>query len=334
MKFSFPWALLLLPLALLLLRKKPFRAVTVSGLSAWRQTREPKRAQWIKKLRFLRATAAVLLILALAGPVREQPVSEEVRQGIAIEMLVDISSSMDRSLTDATGEKTTRMEAAKKTVEAFIQNRPDDLIGLITFARYADTLSPLTFGHDALIELIREIEIQDRPNEDGTAYGDALALAGAHLERMDAWNEETSGTAPIETKTVILLTDGENNCGLHLPREAAGLIAEWGIRLYAVSLADTQEEDELTDSEKLLETISTATGGRFWKISGPGELEDAYETIDRLEKSEIKNTSVTYTEQMQVFALFAFPALLLMLINQILRSTVLCITEEVQPSPN
>ena len=76
------------------------------------------------------------------------------------------------------------MEIAKDLLERFIAGdgerlvgRPDDLIGLISFARYADTRSPLTFGHEALVQIVRELEIQDRPNEDGTAYGDALTLA-------------------------------------------------------------------------------------------------------------------------------------------------------------
>jgi Ca-activated chloride channel homolog len=325
MNFAFPWALLLLPFVLLLLRKRKLKAIAVSSLADWKNAPVPRRVRWVNRLRIVRTLAAALLVIALAGPRIEKPVIEEIRQGIAIEMLVDISSSMDRSITVRDGEKSTRMEAAKTVVEAFIENRPDDLIGLITFARYADTLSPLTFGHDALIELVREIEIQDRPNEDGTAYGDALALAGAHLERMDKWNEESGNALPVETKTVILLTDGENNCGLHLPREAAGLIAAWNIRLYSISLADA-ENDELTDSEKLLENISEATGGRFWKIADVADLTAAYDTIDRLEKSEIKNSSVTYTEQRHIFFYFALTALILLLLEQILSATLLRIT--------
>jgi Ca-activated chloride channel homolog len=325
MNFAFPWALLLLPFVLLLLRKQRLKAIPVSSLADWKNAPVPRRVRWVNRLRIVRTLAAALLVIALAGPRIEKPVIEEIRQGIAIEMLVDISSSMDRSITVRDGEKSTRMEAAKTVVEAFIENRPDDLIGLITFARYADTLSPLTFGHDALIELVREIEIQDRPNEDGTAYGDALALAGAHLERMDKWNEESGNALPVETKTVILLTDGENNCGLHLPREAAGLIAAWNIRLYSISLADA-ENDELTDSEKLLENISEATGGRFWKIADVADLTAAYDTIDRLEKSEIKNSSVTYTEQRHIFFYFALTALILLLLEQILSATLLRIT--------
>jgi Ca-activated chloride channel homolog len=317
---------------MLLLRKQRQNAIEVSSLAGWKQAAEPRRVRWLKRLRFLRVAACALLILALTGPRSERLVSEEIRQGIAIEMLVDISSSMDRNITGSSGGKTTRMEAAKKAVEAFIENRSDDLIGLITFARYADTLSPLTFGHGALIQLVQELKIQDQPNEDGTAYGDALMLACAHLDRMNDWqnNDQLSSGDPaaqIQSKTVILLTDGENNCGLHLPQEAAGLAKKWNIRVYTISLADARET-ELTDAEKLLEIISEATGGIFWKIAGSDKLAETYATIDQLETSNIKNTTLNHTEQRQLFAFFALPALLLLLLESILRATLLRIAEE------
>jgi len=337
MSFSLPWALLLLPFALLFLRKRRPDAIAVSSLAGWQGAAQSRRVKWLKALRIFRALAFVLLIIALSGPRTERPVSEEIRHGIAIELLSDISSSMDRNITGNSAQKINRLEAAKKVVINFIGKRPDDLIGLITFARYADTLSPLTFGHSALLQLVQDIKIQDRPNEDGTAYGDALMLACAHLDRMNDWRtdkERDSVKAPaasMQSKTIILLTDGENNCGLHLPQEAAGLAKKWGIRLYAISLGDSGEtRAELTDAEQLLKMISEGTGGAFWKIYNTDELAGAYETIDQLEKSEIKNTTLVYTEYQNIFAFFALPALLLLMLEQILSATLLRVTWEVQ----
>jgi Ca-activated chloride channel family protein len=325
MSFTFPWILWLLPLSLMLLRKRKLNSIEVSSLAGWKGATEPRRARWLKLLNVLRAAACALLILSLTGPRTERPVSEEVRQGVAIEMLLDISSSMDRNIKGTDGQQTTRMEAAKKAVEAFIGNRPDDLIGLITFARYADTLSPLTFGHSALIQLVQDVQIQDRPNEDGTAYGDALSLACAHLVQMNEWNDEEE--QPIASRTVILLTDGENNCGLHLPQESAGLAKKWGIRIYAISLGD-KDETELTDAEQLLEFISEETGGGFWKIYGIDELSETYAHIDELETSEIKSATLMHTEHTAVFTRFALPALILLLLERLLNATALRVTEE------
>jgi Ca-activated chloride channel family protein len=326
MNFAFPWLLLLLPFSLRLLRPRAFNAIAVSSLAGWKGAAQPRRVRWLKALRGMRALACALLIFAMAGPRMEKPVSEEVRQGVAIEMLVDISSSMDQNIRGKDDEQITRMEGAKKVVEAFIESRPDDLIGLITFARYADTLSPLTFGHSALIQLVQEITIQDRPNEDGTAYGDALSLACAHLDRMNDWNKEEE--QPIQSKIIILLTDGENNCGLHMPQEAAGLAKKWGLRIYSLSLGDADEK-ELTDAEQLLQMISEETGGGFWKIGGLDELGEAYDHIDQLEKSEIKSATLMYTEQTTIFSWFALPALLLLLLERTLSATLLRVTEEV-----
>jgi Ca-activated chloride channel family protein len=326
--FAFPYVLLLLPLVLPLLRKPRVRAITVTSLAGWQGTGEPRRVKWLKALRVLRAMAAAVLIVAMAGPRTERPVTEEIRQGIAIEMLVDISSSMDISIAATQSGRATRMEAAKEAVKGFIENRPDDLIGLITFARYADTLSPLTFGHSALIQLVEELEIQDLPNEDGTAYGDALAAACAQLDRMNAWKEDDDDIARVQSKIVILLTDGENNCGLHLPQEAAGLAKEWDIRVYTVSLGDCESDVELTDSEKLLDIISEGTGGTFWKIHDREELDEAYAAIDRLEKSEIRSATLSRTEYTHVMWWFALPALLMLLLDVLLGATLLRVTGE------
>jgi Ca-activated chloride channel family protein len=327
MTFTFPWVLWLLPLSLALLRKRKLNAIEVSSLTGWKGAGEPRRARWLKLLNLLRTAACALLIIAMAGPRTERTVSEEVREGVAIEMLLDISSSMDRNIKASDGNQTTRMEAAKKAVKAFIENRPDDLIGLITFARYADTLSPLTFGHSALIQLLKGVKIQDRPNEDGTAYGDALSLACAQLSQMNEWNDEEQA---IASQAVILLTDGENNCGLHLPQESAGLAKKWGIRIYAISLGDTAEK-ELTEAEQLLEFISDETGGGFWKIYDIDELSEAYARIDELETSEIKSATRMHAEHTSVFTFFALPALILLLLERILNATALRVTEEVNP---
>lgn len=333
MSFMYPWVLILLPLALLFLRKRAMNAIQISSVFGWIGAHCPQRIKWLIIPRILRMLACMLLILAWAGPRKELPINEEIRHGIAMEILIDISSSMDQSITEANGTRQTRMSASKSTVEAFIHNRTNDLIGLITFARYADTLSPLTFGHSALIQLVQDIQIQDRPNEDGTAYGDALMLACAHLDQMNSWNRDgtstSNQTALIKSKAIILLTDGENNCGLHLPQEAAGLAKKWNIRIYTIALGDaTQSDSAFTESEQLLQLISEETGGAFWKIHNIDALKESYAKIDELEKSDIKNTTHLYTEYQPVFYFFAGAALLILLLEWILSTTILRVTEE------
>ena len=344
MTFSYPWVLLMLPLALVALREQTLRAITVSGLAVWRCVPPSRRQQWLRKIRYLSAVAIALLITAGAGPQMERQVGEESREGVAIQLLVDSSSSMEQSLAGDDSERLSRLEATKLVVEQFVRHREDDLIGLITFARYADTLSPLTYGHDALVEIVRQIDIQERPTEDGTGYGDALALACARLDQIGPWQpaaaKRTNRYATIRSRVVVLLTDGENNCGLHLPAEAAGLAKKWGIRVYAISMKDDvggdtlrgQNDDEgLTDAEKLLRRLADETGGAYWRIGNATQLREVYERIDHLETSEIETTILFHSEIIPMFQYFACVAFVLLLAELIVRATWLRVAEEASP---
>ncbi len=343
MTFAYPWILLMLPLALVALRRRPLTAITVSGLAVWRNVPPSSRLRWLRRVRYVSAVAIGLLIAACAGPQIERQVGEETREGVAIQLLVDISSSMEQSLAADDGERLSRLEVTKRVVEQFIGHRGDDLIGLITFARYADTLSPLTYGHDALVEIVRELDIQERPTEDGTGYGDALALACARLDQMGQWQaaagkRTVEGSATIRSKVVVLLTDGENNCGLHLPEEAAGLAKKWGIRVYAVSMQDDQggstlerrnDDEGLTDAEKLLRHLADETGGAYWKIGNATHLQEVYERINHLETSEIKTAILYHSEISPLFQYLAWVAFVLLLAQRIMRATWLRVAEEV-----
>ena len=238
MSFAYPWVLALVPLAGWFFFR-PGRVganVPVASLRLWEHV-ESGRARFLWMPRWLRLAALMALIVALAGPQMGTTKSLQVSEGVAIQLLVDVSSSMDMTMQVPGGKKKTRMEVAKELVHDFIagdgdklKGRTGDLVGLITFARYADTRSPLTFGHPALLQMVRGLEVQDRPNEDGTAYGDALALAAARLEHLEEMKEDGRWRldGDVASRVIVLLTDGENNSGNHLPEVAAGLAKKWG----------------------------------------------------------------------------------------------------------
>ncbi len=315
MSFVWPYLLLLLPLAIwIFYRKKSTRqSLTVPAVSLWKNA-DAGRGRFLYLIPLLFAVGSGLLVIALARPQAGSEESVEVKEGIAIEMLIDVSSSMDMNLQSKVGDSVevkagaapgvdlnrTRMEVAKELVVQFIQGdeeslpgRPSDLIGLITFARYADTRSPLTSGHAALAQIVRNLEIQERPNEDGTAYGDALALAAARLRHLDELKQGGGGrtVGEVASKVIILLTDGENNSGKHLPEEAGGLAKEWGIKIYAISLGDGQGTTEaylkLSDAERVLDHIATETGGIFRQANDYESLQSVYREIDELERTRI-----------------------------------------------
>ena len=337
MSFLYLWVLLLIPLLLWLLRGRLRRtSLPVSSLGLWSDV-DAGRARYLWIPVFLRRMTLVLLLLALARPQAGSTYSMNVSEGIAIQLLVDVSSSMDMNVRDFDGQNRSRMEVAKEMVQRFISGdgdtlhgRGEDLLGLITFARYADTRSPLTFGHDALLQIVSSLEVQERPNEDGTAYGDALALAAARLQNIEELQFGLGSVEvdAIESRVIILLTDGENNSGAHLPLEAAGLAKAWGCRIYCISLGDTRvgfsgevQIDKLTAAEQTLKHISDETGGIFRQATDYESLLSVYEEIDRLERSDIATRS--YDRVAEWFWLPLGLALLSLLIALLLEASVL-----------
>ena len=304
MSFAAPAWLLLLPLCFWwFFRRRKRPSLGVPSLLLWPAS-EGVKSRYLFLVPLFQSLACAMLVLALARPQSSESDAFEVREGIAIELLIDVSSSMDMTMESQT-EKRSRMEVAKELVERFIlgddqdlAGRPDDLIGLITFARYADTRSPLTTGHEALAQIVRNLTIQERPNEDGTAYGDALALAAARLHHLSdlAASFERDYSAGIASKVVILLTDGENNSGKHLPEEAGGLAQAWGVRVYTISLADVPPEgsppETLNPAEQVLQHISRETGGLFRQAHDFESLKAVYREIDDLERTEMKTRSL------------------------------------------
>ena len=315
MSFAFPWAFALLPIAAwIAFRSGANAGITIASITQWSFLGRG-RARYLWLLTALEFGFYAALIAAMARPQAGTSQSVEEAEGIAIELLVDVSSSMDRSVMLPDRSNKTRMDIAKEMLELFIlgdgkglDGRPNDLIGLISFARYADTRSPLTFGHKALAQIVRNLEIQDRPNEDGTAYGDALTLACARLKKLDELEAQSSSRAlsEIESRVVVLLTDGENNSGNHLPLEAAGLAKQWDCRVYTISLGepdtplranDAIGEPELSAAEQTLMRISDETGGVFRRATGYESLRAIYEEIDDLETTRIETRSFSIVSE-------------------------------------
>lgn len=332
MSFQYPIFLLGIPLIIWLFTRRTKRTpVTLASAQAWPATRAG-RARYLWLPSTLRTVTIVALLVALAHPQAKSEFQQENAEGIAIQILIDVSSSMEMTMSDIDGKSASRMQIAKDMVSRFIsgddsslQGRPNDLIGLITFARYADTRSPLTFGHDALLQIINNLTIQERPNEDGTAYGDAIAIAAARLQKLEELKSSLSSQQleAIKSRIIILLTDGENNSGNHLPTEAAGLAKMWGCRIYAISMGEAFNFDQtsnnaatLTDAEKTLEHIAQQTGGIFRKANDSASLQSVYQEIDQLERSQVSTRGFESTSQwfwlpLSLSLLSLFTALLL-----------------------
>lgn len=342
MRFDFIWALLLfvpLALALWIRRKKQPIALSFSETAVFSGLKKSWRQRIIGLPVLLEIAAITLLIIAAARPQLGQRQVSDIKHGIAIEMAMDVSSSMDIWIGDH-AKNQTRLEAAKNAFEQFVvgnkknlTGRSDDLIGLITFARYADTICPLTLDHKALLYLVGELEVESRPNEDGTAYGDAIALAAARLKQMDK-QAESRGGKDLKSRIIILLTDGENNCGKHLPKESAALAKKWGIRIYTIRFGSENQTQVVetrngrrrvpratSNHEKTLRAIAEYTGGIYRSADDADSLRSIYSEIDRLEKGRIEKKA-SYTHR-DIYPWFAGAGLLLLVIESVLSCTIL-----------
>lgn len=242
------------------------------------------RGQWRAALpAALRSLAVFALTVAAAGPETGPRRLETRREGIAIVVAIDVSSSM---LAEDFAPQN-RLEVAKRQALAFVQARAQDRIGIVTFAGEALTKVPLTGDQAALERAIADIRIGDL--EDGTAIGSGLVTAVNRLRRA----RDTS-------KVVLLLTDGENNRGTVDPRTAAATAAAFGIRVYTVGVGTEGEAPIPTGrgpgglryevlpvriDEALLGDVARVTGGRYFRARDSEALARIFHQIDQLEKT-------------------------------------------------
>lgn len=262
--------------------------------------------------------AALALAVALAGPRKGDEDHRVRRDGIAIMMVVDASGSMQALDLSVGAQEQTRLDAVKRVFEQFVaggdglRGRPDDAIGLISFARYADTRSPLTLDHANLITAARQVAIVTDPGEDGTAVGDGLAQA---VERLRA--------APQPSKVAIVLTDGVSNAGDVAPIAAAQLAHDAGVKVFTIGAgtngrAPIRVQDAFGNTqlvsmpvqidEDTLGQIATTTGGRYFRATDEKALRQIYKDIDRL--TRVRIDEVQYSDYRQFYGWFVGLAML------------------------
>ncbi len=326
MNLANPWALLMaLPLTIAawrLLRRARRSGVRYSAIA-----RLPaKSAGWRARLAALTPYVMIAGLSMMVGSSARprSPLSRQDKSvdSIAIAIAVDVSGSMLALDLTPKGQKfsmdTTRLAIAKKLFAEFVEKRPDDLIGLVTFGTYAATPSPLTADHDALLNVLKGVEIPFLDEgEQRTAIGDGLATALARLKE-----------ARPKSKIVILLSDGENNTGAVEPDEAAKAAAAMGIKVYAIGVGTRSQRTpvlapipfgrmtiqyaNMEFDEHQLKSIASTTGGKYFSVNDRDSLEEALEEIDNLETTRIETS--TYERYAEHFPPFLLAGALLILV--------------------
>ncbi len=317
---EFFWLFLLLPVAILwyaLTRKEQMPSLKISSIKGFKKNHILSKLKPL--LLVLRLLAMASVITALARPQTEDiSTRTKTTKGIDIVMAIDVSSSMlARDL------KPNRLAALKEVAGEFIKKRPNDRIGLVAYAGESYTKTPITSDKSIVLGALREITYGQL--EDGTAIGMGLATSVNRLKESMAIS-----------KIIILLTDGVNNSGFIEPQTAADLAVEYDIKTYTIGLGTNGNAltpisfkrdgtfqygmRQVEIDEKLLEDIADATGGQYFRATDNDKLEEIYDEINKLEKTEIEEFK--YYKYEEKFRPWIFLAGILLLLEWTLRATV------------
>ena len=309
------WLLLLalLPAVLLLRgRSGAVAAIEYSDVGIARKVARAARSRAGRWVWLLPILAAALMIVGLARPIIGHGRTLITANGIDIVLGLDVSGSMQALDFKLADRRVNRIEVVKSVVAKFVDERPDDRIGLIAFAGKPYLVSPLTLDHDWLQQNLERITVAGA--DDGTAIGSAIA-AGVNRLR---------GTA-AKSKVIILLTDGMNNTGKISPMAAAEAAKAMGVKVYTIGVGVRGEapipvKDQFGNSrlmmarvdvdEKTLQAVAAETGGMFYRATDTDSLQKIYEQINALEKTAQTAQRFEHTEELFRWALFPAVALL------------------------
>ena len=316
-------ALLLLPLLVWVRGRRGAPVLVVPFAAAWHKPSFIPTSRWPASLA---GTGLVLLIIALARPQIVEDRREVKQQGYDLMLAIDLSGSMLSEDYERGGERINRLQAIKPVIQAFINQRTSDRIGLVVFAGRAYTLAPLTFDHDWLGRQIERLKIG--MIEDGTAIGDGLGVALTRLEQ--AGREEGNMR---KGAFIVLLTDGANNRGLLTPEQATEIARNRSIPVYTIGvgregLVRMPVRDEETgrilgyrqtvsdlDEEALIQ-IAEATRAKFFRATDSDTIEKTFAAIDHAQKIEFQAKSYLITTEL--FVWFAAPGITLLFLGALL----------------
>jgi len=314
------WLLALLAIWIVarLRRRRRVPVLLVPFAAAWHR---PSLASFSRWPVALAAVGLVLLVLALARPQRVEDKREVRSQGYDIMLAIDLSGSMLAEDYEKGGDRINRLQAIKPVIQAFINDRPSDRIGIVVFSGRAYTLAPLTFDHDWLSKQTERLKIG--LIEDGTAIGDGLGVA---LTRLEQAKRESGGKR--SGAFVVLLTDGANNRGALTPEQAADIAMTRGVPVYTIGagkdgIVPFPVFDDKGNKigyrrmmadldEGALRSIAESTGGHFFRAADIDTVESAFKAIDKAQKIEFQAKSYLITTEL--FYWLAAPGLAVLLL--------------------
>ena len=322
-KFEDPWLLIFfLIIPYLLWKGKEELAISYSSLGIL-QNICSIQADFLSKIPLaLRIFVISLLIIALARPQEGYKRTEILSRGVDIMMALDTSGSMQALDFVKNEKRDTRLAMVKDVVSKFIENRPNDRMGMVVFGSEAYTQCPLTLDQNILQSFLNKLDIGMAG--DSTAIGSAIGIGVKRLKDLKS-----------ESKLIILLTDGRNNAGNLAPLQAAQTAKTFDIKIHTIGIGTRGKAPFLVNSifgqryvyqevdidEGTLKEISKITGGQYFRATDLESLKAIYKQIDQMEKSEVK--VIDHSEYTELFHYFLISAVLILLLEIILSNSLL-----------
>jgi Ca-activated chloride channel family protein len=247
-----------------------------------------RAGQFLAVMRWL---TLALLIFALAQPRLTKSETTIKASGVDIVIAIDLSGSMIAEDFEIRGQRLNRLAMAKLVLSKFIEQRPNDRIGLVAFATQAYIAAPLTLDHDFLLQNLERLQI-GTINQNQTAIGSGLSTSVNRLRDLKS-----------KSKIVILMTDGVNNAGKIQPLTAADAAQALGVKTYTIGVGTRgmapvpvgrnpfngqviYQQHEVDIDEATLQEIAKKTGGKYYRADNAENFQKIYAEIDKLEKTE------------------------------------------------
>ncbi|HET6267154.1 MAG TPA: VWA domain-containing protein [Acidobacteriota bacterium] len=291
MNLTHPWILWLIPVFLaaevLIFTKIRARTVPLATLS-FVSPHKTWRTMLARFGELAAIVAGLFLLAAAANPWQIETERQTLPSGVSIMVALDVSGSM--AAEDF--KPLNRLAVAKDVLHDFIVRRSADRIGLILFAGGSVSRSPLTLQHAPLLKTLEHVEMGKLP--EGTAIGTAIMSAINRLGQPDPQGKHGD-------RILVLITDGRNNAGEIHPYDALTIAAQRKIKIYTIGVGSygdvpfpyytedgtkTYRYEKADLDEVLLQKIADTTGGKYFRATDPKSLENLFDQINRLEKSD------------------------------------------------
>ena len=288
--FQYPWMITAIVLPLLVrLLVPPFRVTRPALRVPWfnrlarfagRQPAEGVAVVHATRSQTLcHAIVWILLVIALARPQVIEPAIHKTMPTRDLLLLVDLSASMEtEDFTNPENRRVDRLRAVQAVLADFLARREGDRVGLIVFGSAAFVQVPFTQDLEVCKRLMAELSVGMAGPK--TALGDAIGLAITLFER-----------SKVKQRVIIALTDGNDTGSQVPPAKAARIAADQGIVLHTVAVGDPTAVGEEKLDEATLKEMAVATGGRYFFAGDRQQLEDIYDTLDRLETRKVETIS-------------------------------------------